>query len=313
MAFSFADLKKNSKKSLDTLNKEVEKITSKKTYQEDDARLWKPTIDKAGNGSAVIRFLPAPKGEDIPWVRIFSHGFKGPTGQWYFENSLTTLGKADPCYELNGQLYNAGDEDSKKQASAQNRVLSFYSNILVIKDPEHPENNGKVFLYKYPKTIFNMLNALMNPEDEDEEASNPFDLETGRNFRLKIRNKGGFRNYDTSSFDGPSKLADTDNEMETIWNQEHSLQEFLDPKNFKSYDELKERLNIVLGLVGRKENKSNESHEDVKEEKKTESKKETNPAETVKEKKKEELKTQPDDSDEDDESIAFFKDLADKS
>ena len=310
MALSFADLKKNSKQSFEKINKEVQKITQKKSYQDEDARIWKPTIDEAGNGSAVIRFLPAPKNEDIPWVRVFSHGFKGPTGQWYFENSLTTLGKADPCYELNGQLYNAGDEDSKKQASNQARILSFYSNILVIEDPAHPENNGKVFLYKYPKTIFNMLNELMNPEDEDEEASNPFDFEEGRNFRLKIRKKGGFRNYEKSSFDDPSKVADTDDEMEAIWNKEYSLQEFVDPKNFKSYDELKERLNIVLGLVGKKEAKP---AEEPKKEEKIVEKKEVKASEPVKEKKKEEAKPQPDDSDEDDESIAFFKDLADKS
>jgi hypothetical protein len=310
MSLSFADLKKNSKKSLETLNQEVQKISSKKTYQDDDERFWKPTLDEAKNASAVIRFLPAPKEEDIPWVRIFSHGFKGPTGQWYFENSLTTLGKADPCYELNGQLYNAGDEDSKKQASAQNRVLTFYANILVIKDPEKPQNNGKVFLYKFPKTIFNMLNEYMNPEDEDTSPSNPFDFWEGRNFKLEIRNKGGFRNYDKSKFLDPSKIADTDEEIEAIWNQEHSLQQFLDPKNFKSYDELKARLDVVLGLVGRKPAKTEEKPKDdddvQKEVKKPEPKVEKKA--TVKESAPVE-----DTQDDDDESIAFFKDLADKS
>lgn len=308
MSLSFADLKKNSKKSLETLNQEVQKISSKKSYQEDDERFWKPTLDEAKNGSATIRFLPAPKNEDIPWVRVFSHGFKGPTGQWYFENSLTTLGKADPCYELNGQLYNAGDEDSKKQASAQARVLTFYANILVIKDPEKPQNEGKVFLYKFPKTIFNMLNEYMNPEDEDDTPSNPFDFWEGRNFKLVIRNKGGFRNYDKSSFQDPSKIASTDEEIESIWEQQHSLQQFLDPKNFKSYDELKARLDVVLGLVGRKEQKPVEKTEPVKE--KVVEKEAPKPA-PVKEKAKEPVVDNS--SDEDDESIAFFKDLADNS
>jgi hypothetical protein len=209
--------------------------------------MWYPNVDKAGNGYAVIRFLPPPQGEDMPFVRLFEHGFKGPTGSWYIENSLTTIGKQDPVGELNSQLWNSGLDSDKEVARAQKRKLNFISNVYIIKDEQNPENEGKVVLYKYGKKIFDKLNEAMNPEFADEEAMNPFDLWAGANFKLKIRNVEGYRNYDKSEFAKAGPLSDDDSEMEKIWKKTYPLQDFIDPKNFKTYDELKAKLNKVLG------------------------------------------------------------------
>jgi hypothetical protein len=205
-------------------------------------------LDKAENGYAVIRFLPAPGGEDLPFVRIWDHGFKGPTGLWYIEKSLTTLGKPDPVSEHNSVLWNTGLESDKEKARDQKRRLSYISNIYVVSDPGNRDNEGKVFLYKYGKKIFDKLNDLMNPQFQDEQPVNPFDLWTGANFKLKIRKVEGYRNYDKSEFDSPAPLLDDDAELEAVYKLEHSLQDLVDPKHFKSYDELKTRLNNVLGL-----------------------------------------------------------------
>jgi hypothetical protein len=226
--------------------KEVEKIATPQTQEsQKDDRFWALEVDKAGNGSAIIRFLPAPKGEDLPWVRIWNHGFQGPTGKWYIENSLTTLGKPDPVSELNTELWNSGTEANKEIARKQKRRLSYMANIYIVKDPAHPENEGKVFLFKFGKKIFDKIKDVMQPQFEDEEPINPFDFWKGANFKLKARNVEGYRNYDKSDFESSSPLAD-DDEMEVIWNKEHSLQEFLDPKNFKTYEELKQKLEQVL-------------------------------------------------------------------
>ena len=246
---SFKDLKKASKGKFAALTQEVEKMSSGKKQGNVDERQWKLTVDKAGNGSAVIRFLPAPNGEDIPWVRIWDHGFKGPGG-WYIENSLTTLDKQDPCSEHNSKLWNSGVESDKNIARDQKRRLSYYANIFVVKDPKNPENEGKVFLYKFGKKIFDKVNDLMNPVTDDIEdtvAINPFDIWEGANFKLRGRMVEGYRNYDACEFAAPSPLSDDEAEMESIWNQEYSLQEFLDPKHFKSYEELSTRLARVLG------------------------------------------------------------------
>jgi hypothetical protein len=245
MNTSFSELKRSRKSLTDKLREETNKVQSNNQGSADN-RFWQPEVDKAGNGYAVIRFLPSPKGEDLPWVRIFSHGFQGPGG-WYIENSLTTLNEKDPCGEYNSTLWNRGDEAGKEQARKQKRRLSYISNIYVVKDPSHPENEGKVFLYKFGKKIFDKLNDQMNPEFEDEETVNPFDFWEGANFKMKIRNVEGYRNYDKSEFDSPSALADDDDELEKIWSTQYSLQEFLDRKNFKSYAELQARLNRVLG------------------------------------------------------------------
>lgn len=245
---SFADLKRSSSSSFDKLNQALSKLNTSNERSGDD-RLWKPATDKAGNGYAVIRFLPAPDGEDIPFVRIWDHGFQGPGG-WYIEKSLTTHGKDDPVTEYNSTLWNTGLDSDKEIARKQKRRLSYYSNIYVVKDPANPENEGKVFLYKYGKKIFDKLNDLMNPSFEDEKPVNPFDLWTGANFKLKIRKVEGYPNYDKSEFDTPGPLSDNDEELEMIYKKEYSLQELLDPKHFKSYDELKAKLDRALGRTG---------------------------------------------------------------
>jgi len=244
----FASLKKNRQSVFSNLSNEFNKLNTNQQSSDDD-RFWKPEVDKAGNGYAVIRFLPAPANEDVPFVRVWDHGFQGPGG-WYIEKSLTTIGKEDPVSEYNTQLWNSGIEANKDVVRKQKRRLSYYSNIYVVKDPSHPENEGKVFLFKYGKKIFEKLNEAMNPKFEDESPMNPFDLWEGANFKLKIRNVEGYRNYDKSEFDSAGPLLDDDAALEKIWKGEHALNEFVDPKNFKSYDELKAKLHRVLGLDG---------------------------------------------------------------
>ena len=242
---SFASLKKSSFQDLlakaDNLNKSEAKSGP-------DERLWKPEVDKAGNGYAVIRFLPAPNGEDLPWAQVWTHAFQGPGG-WYIENSLTTLGKKDPVSDLNRELWNSGGEGSPQRAQARNqkRKLNYYSNIYVVKDSANPENEGKVFLYRYGKKIFDKIMESMQPAFEDETPVNPFDLWKGADFKLKITKVAGFWNYDKSEFDAPTTLGDlSDKELEGIWKQEHSLAAFTADDQFKSYDELKERLERTL-------------------------------------------------------------------
>lgn len=242
---SLSDLRKN-RGNFDSLMKAVESIANPSNERRDDTRFWKPTVDKAGNGQAVLRFLPAPAGEELPWVRIWDHGFQGPTGKWYIENSLTTLNKPDPVAELNSELWNSGIEANKDIARKQKRRLSYVSNVLVVRDPANPENEGKVFLYKYGKKIFDKIKDVMQPTFEDETPVNPFDLWEGANFKLKIRQVEGYRNYDKSEFDGTTALDDNEDKLEQVWKQTHSLAAFLDPTNFKTYDELKAKLNQVL-------------------------------------------------------------------
>lgn len=245
---SFADLKGSRLAQTQKLTEQLQKISGSQQQNDDSDLFWQPKTDKAGNGSAVIRFLPAPKGEDVPFVRVFSHGFKGPTGSWYIENSLTTLGKPDPVGTYNTKLWNSGIESDKKQAREQKRKLTFISNIYVVKDPAAPENEGKVFLYKYGKKIFDKLADAMNPQFDDEDPVNPFDFWAGANFRLKIRQVEGYRNYDKSELDSVSSLSQDESVLEKIWNHQHSLQQFVDPKHFKSYEELEAKLNKVLGI-----------------------------------------------------------------
>ena len=243
---SFASLKKQSKLGSLTqkLVKEVEKMNN--TGGQGDDRLWKLEVDKGGNGYAVIRFLPAPDGEDLPFVKLYSHAFQGPGG-WYIENSLTTLGQKDPVSEFNSQLWNNGTDAGKDTARKQKRKLTYISNIYVVKDPANPENEGKTFLYKYGKKIFDKLTAAMQPEFEDEEAIDPFDFWQGANFKLKAKNVAGYRNYDSSEFAATSALLDDDDAMEAIWKKEYSLAELVANDQFKTYDELKTRLGYVLG------------------------------------------------------------------
>ena len=243
---SFADLKKQSKLGSLTskLTKEIEKMNTTGSNNADE-RLWKLEVDKAGNGYAVIRFLPAPNGEELPWAKVWSHAFQGPGG-WYIENSLTTMGKKDPVSEYNRLLWNSGTDSDKDLARKQKRKLSYTANIYVVKDPANPHNEGKVFLYKFGKKIFDKLSAAMQPEFEDEEAIDPFDFWGGAHFKLKAKNVAGYRNYDSSEFAASSALLDDDDALEALWKKQHSLQEFTNADQFKPYEELETRLQAVL-------------------------------------------------------------------
>jgi hypothetical protein len=250
---SFANLKRN-RSSLDKLTKAIESTNqAAEAGSKDDTRFWQPNVDKSGNGMAVIRFLPAPSvdGEDgLPWVRIFNHGFQGPGG-WLIDNCLTTLNEKCPVCEHNSTLWNSGVESNKEIVRKQKRKLSYVANIYVVSDPSNPENEGTVRLFKFGKKIFDKITEAMNPEFADEKPLNPFDFWEGANFKLKIRNVEGYRNYDKSEFSDPSALFDGDDaKLEKLYAQEHSLKEFLDRKNFKSYELLKGRLDKVLGFEG---------------------------------------------------------------
>ncbi len=242
---SFASLKKQSNLGSLTakLVKEVEKVNNSGGG---DDRLWKPELDKTGNGYAVIRFLPAPDGEEIPWAKLYSHAFQGPGG-WYIENSLTTTGGKDPVSDYNRELWNSGNESDKDVVRKQKRKLSYYSNIYVVKDPTNPQNEGKVFLFKFGKKIFDKVMEAMQPEFEDETPINPFDFWQGANFKLKIKKVAGFWNYDSSEFDSVSPLLDDDDALEALWKKEYSLTAITAADQFKSYDDLEKRLKYVLG------------------------------------------------------------------
>ena len=242
---SFATLKKNSNSSFEKLTRELEKVASSEKNTGDD-RLWKPELDKSGNGYAVIRFLPPPEGEELPWAKVFSHAFQGPGG-WYIENSLTTIGKSDPVGDLNRKLWNSGRDSDKEIARKQKRKLSYFSNIYVVRDSLHPENEGRVFLFKYGKKIYDKIVAAMQPEFEDEKPINPFDFWTGADFKLKIRKLDGFWNYDKSEFAPQGTLGDfSDDELESVYSKTYSLTEFTADSNFKTYEDLEKRLGTVL-------------------------------------------------------------------
>lgn len=251
MAFnSLSDLRK-SRGGFDTLMKEVDKISQPAGGErKEDDRFWQPTVDKAGNGYAVVRFLPPPRGEELPWVRVWNHGFQGPTGKWYIENSLTTIGKPDPVSELNNELWNSGSEANKEIARKQKRRLSYICNVYIVSDPSNPSNEGKVKLFKFGKKIFDKIKDVMQPQFQDEEPLNPFDFWKGADFKIKIRNVEGYRNYDKSEFSSAAVLSDDDAEIEKIWSAEHSLADFMDERHFKSYDELKRKLEQVLNAAG---------------------------------------------------------------
>ena len=245
---SFENLKRN-RDQISKLVQAAEAVggSGESKYQPDE-RIWKPTVDKAGNGYAVIRFLPASEGAELPWVRYWDHGFKGPTGLWYIENSLTSIGQPDPVGELNSRLWNSGIESDKDKARTQKRRLHYVTNILVLQDPSNPQNEGKVFLYQFGKKIFDKIMGVMQPSFADETPVNPFDFWDGADFKLKIRNVEGYRNYDKSEFSSASALYESDeSKLETVYNQLHNLSEYTDPKNYKSYDELKAKLMRVLG------------------------------------------------------------------
>ncbi len=242
----FKDMKSASGSNYQSLASEMDKMAKKSESYKDD-RMWKADTDKTGNGYAEIRFLPAPDGEDLPWARIWNHGFRGPGG-WYIENSLTTIGLKDPVSEMNSQLWASGSDDDKKIARDRKRKLSYISNILVVSDPKNPQNEGKVFLFRYGKKIFEKIQEAMNPQFQDEKPTNPFDFWNGATFKLKIRQVEGYTNYDRSEFSAPSAvLGGDDAALEKLWKKQYSLKEFTDPKSFKTYEELKTRLRDVLG------------------------------------------------------------------
>lgn len=244
---SFQNLKKQSQSNIASLSRELEKMNKGGDSFKDD-RFWNIERDKSGNGFAVIRFLPACEGEEIPWARVFSHGFRGPGGDWFIENCPTTLGQKCPVCEANSVLWNSGIESDKEIARARKRKLRYISNILVVSDPAHKENEGKVFLYNYGKKIFDKITESMTPQFAGEEPINPFDFWKGRNFKLKVRTISDFPNYDASEFASPSALFDgDDNKLEKLWKMQHKLNEFVAPGEFKSYEELQTKFSQVIG------------------------------------------------------------------
>ena len=248
---SFANLKSKRSAAISQLVAAAEKVGGGEQKSYGDDRFWKPTVDKAGNGYAVIRFLPAPEGEDLPWVRYWDHGFKGPTGLWYIENSLTSIGQVDPVSEMNSVLWNSGREEDKSIARDRKRRLHYVANVYIVSDPSNPANEGKVMLFKFGKKIFDKIMDVMQPQFQDEAPVNPFDFWEGADFKLKIRNVEGYRNYDKSEFAKQSALlGGDDSELEDIYGKLHSLKDFIDPKNYKSYEELKAKLVRVLGETG---------------------------------------------------------------
>ena len=294
--------KKNSTSNIDKLTEELSKLTDKGPRRDDDG-FWKPEVDKSGNGSAIIRFLPSPD-SDVPFVRIWDHGFQGPGG-WFIEKSLTTINQNCPLSEYNSMLWNSGTEADKTFVrSKTKRRLSFISNIVVVKDPSRPENEGQVFLYKFGKKIFDKINDAAMPEFDDEEKVDAFSLGEGANFRLKIRNVEGYRNYDKSEFDSPSELPEDD--LEGIYNQLKPLQELVDPKNFKSYDELKTKLYRVLALGG------GETANTITADELSEVKQAPAPAAAPSQPAAASAPWDEQSNDEDDDGLSFFKKLADE-
>lgn len=308
MPSSFDALKKSRSKSFDKLNKQLNDMSSKGYSNPDENKYWQPTVDSAGNGFAIIRFLPEPEGEDMPFVRLWNHGFQGPTGQWYIENCLSTIGKDDPVNEFNNKLWNSTTDDNseeRQQVRKQKRKLQYVSNIYVVKDSGNPENEGKVFLFRYGKKIFDKINDMMNPQFEDEEPVNPFNFWDGANFRLKIRKVDGYRNYDKSEFDSPEPLSDDEDKMKELWKQQYSLNEIVDEKNFKPYDELKAKLYRVLGLSV---TSSSANHSTTAEEDEVDQ--ELDMSSLSKEEPEPKMETQDSSSSDDDEDLEFFKNLA---
>ena len=242
---SFSDFKKRSKSSIGDLTAKLEQMNKKESYKDD--RFWMPQRDQSGNGYAVIPFLPASEGEELPWAKYYEHTFQGPGG-WYIEKSRTTLNEKDPVSEMNSRLWNSGVESDKDIARARKRQTRYVSNIMVVSDPANPDNEGKVFLYRFGPKIFNKIQEAMQPEFQDEEPLNPFDFWGGADFKLKIRKVGGYVNYDKSEFAPSTELFEGDDSaLERVWNQQHKLGEFVNPETFKSYDELKEKLDAVVG------------------------------------------------------------------
>lgn len=319
MATSFADLKKNRKDKFKDLSDKMDNMGKGKYSNPEDGKLWKPTVDDAGNGSAIIRFLPAPKGEDDEFKKDFRHGFKGPKGKYYIERSRITLGEEDPVSEMNRELWATGIEENKNLASARKLQTGYFCNIYVVKDTRNPDAEGKVFLYKYGGKIFDMINDAMHPKFDDEQPINPFDFWEGADFLLKCYTAdSGFRSYDKSKFSEVKPIHDADgndlddDQIKEVWESQHSLEELVDPKHFKSYSELKKHLHWVLELGSTDEDdkddepKSVDEQEEVQEEAPKSKKEKPAPKKEEKPKEKE-----LEDDDDDDDDMDFFKQLGD--
>lgn len=244
---SFQDYINNRQKAFNNITSSLKQETNKEQSRGDD-RIWKARLGSDGTGYAVVRFLPGKNVDKTPWVRMYDHGFQGPTGKWYIENSLTTIGQQDPVSEHNSRLWATDLEENKDKARSQKRRTKYYTNVLVIKDPNNPENEGQVKIFQFGQKIFDMVMAAMQPEFADEDPVNPFDLIEGANFRIKIKMVGGYWNYDSSSFEKISPLAEDESKLEAIFNAQYDVHELIAPENFKSYDELQTKLNDVLGL-----------------------------------------------------------------
>lgn len=255
---TYQTLKKRRQQSIDQLLQAAESMSNKKDYSDD--RFWNPVVDKQGNSYSVIRFLPSKAEGELPWNKYYEHAFQGPTGMWYIEKCLSSIGQDDPVNEHNSILWNSGDDDKKSVVRDRKRKLRYVSNILVIKDPSNPENEGKVFLFRYGAKVFEKIMDVMQPKFDDEKPMNPFDLWEGADFKLKIRKYEGYRNYDKSEFDIQSAVSDNDEELEEIFNKCYSLSEFTDPKNYKSYEELKRKFQMTIGEVSDKPEPKNEEY-----------------------------------------------------
>jgi hypothetical protein len=310
----FSALKNRSgKSSLEKLTQELSKLNTQSDSKGGDDRFWYPAVDKAGNGYAVIRFLPAPGDEDVPFVRMFEHGFKGPTGVWYIENSLTTIGKQDPVGELNSKLWNESTDDNspgRKQARAQKRRLNYICNIYIVQDQANPENNGKVKLFKFGKKIFDKLQEAMNPTAPDETKINPFDFWQGANFKLKAHLESGYVSYEKSAFQTPSEVFDGDDKrLEVLWKSQHALVPFVAPDQFKSYEELKGRMDQVLkgGNEGSATRAEEAEPEDFRSKMKASTAAVVSEEKPAKKAPAKAAKTEDDDED----AFAYFKKLAD--
>jgi hypothetical protein len=260
----FASLKRSREESVRQLNEKADKLAGGKTSYVDE-RIWKPTKDKAGNADAVIRFLDTPLNaektalENSPVVQRYSHGFE-VNGKWLIEDCPTTLGLPCPICDANSELWNTGLDSNKKIASSRKRKLSYYANIYVISDQGNPENEGKVFLYRFGRQIWDIIEEARQPQSALDEAMNPFDMWTGANLRVRVRkNEGGYDTYTSSAFESPKPLSNSDDKIKEIWLQAYPLEPEISPTLFKSYDELKTRFDEVVGNKTRIVNPSTES------------------------------------------------------
>ena len=245
MATSLSELRKSRSSMLDKITKDLD--SGGKRNEKDD-RFWSLSRDKAGTGSAIIRFLPPVNGDEVPWVKVCSYGFQGPSGKWYINESPSSIGEADPVMEYNAAAYASKDEERIEDAKKRKRRTQFVSNILVVKDPANPENEGKVFLFKYGKKILDMIMSKAKPEFDSEEPIFVWDIDEGCNFKIRIKNVAGYPNYDSSEWAGISALADSDDEIQAVLDKCHKLAEFLDPARFKSYETLKKEFDRAMGV-----------------------------------------------------------------